>query len=67
MQTITNTTLAHHNGWQAACGGTETPFSVKGRKLHYLWNRITKEHAYYDIDRDLFLSDEEAFELLNSH
>jgi hypothetical protein len=51
--------------WQPACGGTETPFKTRtGRTLHYLWNRSTGVHAYYDVDRDLFLTNEEAEEAL---
>lgn len=47
--------------WVAACGGTETPFRTRtGRMLFYMWNRTTGEHAYYDVERDVFLSHEEA-------
>lgn len=63
--TTTHPTLQHATEWVAACGGTEKPFDVAGRTLHYMWNRATGEHAYYDVKRDLFLSDEDAFELLN--
>lgn len=47
--------------WIPACGGTETPFTSRtGRRLLYMWNQTTGEHAYYDVYRDLFLSQEEA-------
>lgn len=51
--------------WIAACGGTEVPFkSRSGRVLHYMWNTETKEHAYYDVGNDIFLTDEEAREAI---
>lgn len=47
--------------WVAGCGGTETPFRTRtGRLLFWMWNRTTGEHAYYDVERDVFLSNEEA-------
>jgi hypothetical protein len=47
--------------WLPACGGTETPFRTRsGQVLLYMWNRVTGEHAYYDVQGDLFLSNEEA-------
>jgi hypothetical protein len=47
--------------WVPACGGTETPFTTRtGRVLLYMWNRTTGEHAYYDVEQDLFLTNEEA-------
>ena len=54
-------TLGHGDDWVPACGGTETPFLARsGRVLLYMWNRVTGEHAYYDVQSDLFLSNEEA-------
>lgn len=51
--------------WVAGCGGTETPFRTRsGRMLFYMWNRTTGEHAYYDVERDVFLSFEEASDAL---
>ena len=51
----------HDDAWMPACGGTETPFRTRsGRALLYMWNRVTGEHAYYDVQGDLFLSNEEA-------
>jgi len=41
--------------WVVACGGTEPVMTVKGRRIQYMWNRQTREHAYYDLGRDLFL------------
>lgn len=54
-------TDAHGDHWVPACGGTETPTRTRtGRTLLYMWNSTKGEHAYYDCDRDLFLSNEEA-------
>lgn len=64
MNTV-NATLKHAHAWTPACGGTEKPFQVKNRTLLYMWNRFTNEHAYYDVTNDVFLSDEDAFALLN--
>lgn len=47
--------------WVAACGGTEVPFETRtGRTLHYMWDRVSGEHAYYDVHADIFLSNEET-------
>lgn len=47
--------------WMPACGGTEQPFTTRtGRRLQYLWNPTTGEHAYIDCDTDILLSQEEA-------
>lgn len=47
--------------WIPACGGTELPFkSRSGRVLVYMWNTSTGEHAYYDVNADVFLDNEEA-------
>jgi hypothetical protein len=51
--------------WVPACAGTEVPFTTRtGRRLHCMWNRVTGEHAYYDVVKDVFLSNEEASEAL---
>jgi len=42
--------------WQPACGGTETPFTLFGYRLIYMYNTVTKEHAYLDLGRDVFLT-----------
>lgn len=47
--------------WVPACGGTEVPFTTRtGRRLLYMWNTETGEHAYYDVVNDIFLSGDEA-------
>ena len=47
--------------WIPACGGTEAPFTTRtGRRLLYMWNPTTGEHAYYDVGNDVFLSNDEA-------
>ena len=54
------------NDWIPACGGSEVPFDVGGRRLHYLWNRTTGEHAYYDLRNDIFLTNAEAHAILGA-
>ena len=47
--------------WFPACGGTETPFNTRtGRRLLYVWQPTTGQHAYLDLATDLILSNEEA-------
>lgn len=47
--------------WVPACGSTETPFTTcTGRRLLFMWNLSTGEHAYYDVASDIFLSNDEA-------
>ena len=47
--------------WVPAWGGTETTFTTRtGRRLLYMWNASTGEHAYYDVVSDIFLSSDEA-------
>lgn len=54
-----------HHLWQPACGGTEVPFTTRtGRTLQYMWCPATGEHAYYDVERDVFLTNEQAREAL---
>ena len=31
-----------------------------GRTLLFMWNTTQGEHAYYDCERDIFLTDDEA-------
>lgn len=59
--------IAHRRQyWVPACGGTEKPFkSRSGVRLHYMWNPGTGEHAYLNLDTDIFLTNEEAFEILD--
>ena len=55
------TDLSAAPDWVPACGGTETPFTTRtGRRLLYMWNLSTGEHAYYDVASDIFLSNDEA-------
>lgn len=47
--------------WYPASGGTETPFVTRtGKRLLYVWQPSTGQHAYLDLDTDLILSDEDA-------
>jgi hypothetical protein len=47
--------------WVPACGGTEMPMKTHtGRTLLYMWNTTKGEHSYYDCERDIFLTNEEA-------
>ncbi len=49
------------NNWIPACNGTEVPFKARnGHVLHYMWNKSTGEHAYYDQTADVFLTFEES-------
>jgi hypothetical protein len=55
--------ISDHVGdrWVPACGGTEMPMKTRtGRTLLYMWNTTKGEHAYYDCERDVFLTNEEA-------
>ena len=36
-----------------ACGGTETPFTVNGRRWIYCWQPSTGRHCYLDLDTDI--------------
>jgi hypothetical protein len=47
--------------WVPASAGTEEPFVARnGHRLLYVWNPQRNRHAYFDVDTDLVLSDEEA-------
>lgn len=46
--------------WVPACGGSEQPFQVQGRRVQYMWNTFTGEHAYYDLEADVFLDQEQT-------
>lgn len=51
--------------WIPACGGTEVPFVTRsGVILQYLYQPSTGNHAYIDVDSDIFLTDQEAWNLL---
>jgi hypothetical protein len=50
-----------NDNWIPACGGTEEPFvSRSGKRLQYVWQPSTGQHAYLDLDSDTVLSDEAA-------
>ena len=51
--------------WVPACGGTETPFRMRGYKLLYVWQRATGRHAYLNVETDMILSDAEVDALFN--
>ena len=56
------------DSWLPACGGTELPFkSRSGKRLQYVWQPSTGQHAYLDLDSDIILSDEEAEASLALH
>ena len=47
--------------WRPASNGTETPFLTRsGRRLIYMWQPETGDHAYLDLSTDLFLTADEA-------
>jgi len=51
--------------WVIANGGTETPFkSRSGATLLYMWETNSGRHAYLNVDTDMFLTDDEASELM---
>lgn len=51
----------NNGAWVPACGGTEEPFTSRsGRRLLYVYQATTGNHAYLDLGTDLILSDEEA-------
>jgi hypothetical protein len=53
--------------WYVGCGGTETPFTLNGKRYLYVWNMAERKHYYYCFDEDLFISDTDfhATRLLN--
>ena len=56
------------DSWVPASGGTELPFkSRSGKRLQYVWQPSTGQHAYLDLDSDIILSDEEAEACLGLH
>jgi hypothetical protein len=47
--------------WFPASGGTEQPFKTRtGRRLQYVYQPSTGNHAYLDLDTDLILSHEDS-------
>ena len=49
--------------WIPACGGTETPFLMRGYRLLYCFNPATKEHNYINLDTDCVLSTDDALSI----
>lgn len=41
--------------WQVGAGGTEVPFVYNGKWFLYVWNTITRKHAYYSYADDTFV------------
>jgi hypothetical protein len=57
-----------NDNWVPACQGTEEPFvSRSGKRLLYVWQPSTGQHAYLDLDSDTILSDEAAEAALALH
>lgn len=49
------------DNWYPACGGTEKPFvSRSGKRMLYVFQPSTGNHAYMDVDTDMILTDDEA-------
>lgn len=47
--------------WYSASNGTEQPFTSRsGKRLLYVWQPRTGNHAYLDLGSDIILSDEQA-------
>lgn len=47
--------------WLVANNGTETPITYRtGRRLLYVWQPSTGNHAYLDLGTDMILSAEDA-------
>lgn len=61
--------MANDNGnWIPACGGTETPFTSRsGKRLLYVYQPSTGNHAYLDLGTDIILTDEEARAALGTY
>lgn len=51
--------------WVPASGGKEKPFKTRtGRRLQYVWDTRSGDHAYLDLDTDMILSPKEADQAL---
>ena len=49
------------SNWYPASGGAEPVFVTRtGRRLLYVWQPSTGDHAYLDVDTDIILTNEEA-------
>jgi hypothetical protein len=56
---------AEQGAWVPACGGTEVPFTTRtGARLLYCYQATTGRHAYLDLGTDMFLTDQEAWNML---
>jgi len=56
---------AERGSWFPASGGTEVPFVTRGGfRLLYMFQPSTRTHAHLDLDRDMFVGDEEIDAIL---
>lgn len=39
--------------WVPACGGTELPFEMHGKRFLYVYNHATGENGYLDMGQDI--------------
>jgi hypothetical protein len=51
---------AQQGPWVPACGGTEVAFRHGHYRYQYMFQASTRTHAYYCLDTDLILNDDEA-------
>lgn len=55
-----NTQQTHSDvNWIVACGGSEPVMHIQGQRIQYMWNTVTKAHAYYNLTTDTFLTPSE--------
>lgn len=50
--------------WLPACGGSEQPTEIRGRKLLYCYNPKEGRHTYVDCWTDLPLSEGESLAVM---
>tara|TARA_R110000803_G_scaffold28011_10_gene65131 strand:- start:3625 stop:3849 length:225 start_codon:yes stop_codon:yes gene_type:complete len=63
-QAIAAQEARRNNGnWVAACGGTETPFTINRVRVLYCYQPASGKHAYMNLDTDMVMTDEE-FDML---
>lgn len=56
---------AERGPWFPASGGTEVPFVTRsGYRLLYMFQPSTRTHAHLDLDRDMFIPDDEIDAIL---
>ena len=60
----TKQALKEQGPWFPACGGTEKPFKVGFYRYQYMFQPSTRNHAYLNLDTDMFLTDEDADSLM---